>query len=199
MKKITLSLLISLVIFAAAGVISEAKEVEALTGKIIRIHVIANSDSEADQRLKIKVRDGILETVADITSGCGDKASAMAAIGGNIENIKSAAERAISESDSGYGVTCTLKKEEFDRREYDDFTLPAGEYDSLCIRIGEAKGKNWWCVCFPSVCVGAAVKIDDCEVFTDGELMIVKEPQKVRYKLWCFEAVRRIKKFFESL
>ena len=197
MKKLTISILLSIIICGVLSIISNAHEVDAMTDKLIRIHVIANSDSEEDQELKLKVRDSVLEVASGMISECSSKDEAMVVIRDNLELITSAADIAIAQNGYEYPVSCTLSKEEFDVRVYDDFTLPAGEYDSLCIRIGTAEGKNWWCVCYPSLCFGAAVSIDDCEVFTEGELTIVKEPEKVRYKLWCFEMLRKIIKLFD--
>lgn len=197
MKKLTVAILISLVLCFATSVISNAGEVGVMTDKLIRLHVIANSDSEGDQNLKLKVRDGILETVEEIVADCTDKAEAMAKISENLSVIESAAEDVVRKNGYDLGVECTLDVEEFDRRVYDDFTLPAGEYDSLCVRIGEAKGHNWWCVCYPALCFGASVSIEDCDVFTEDELIIVRQPEEVRYKLWCFELVRKIKNIFK--
>lgn len=197
MKKLTLAMLLSLIICTILNVYTNAEEVDAMTDKLIRLHVIANSDSEADQALKLRVRDRILATAEGIFDEAHSKTDAMQLIEENLPLISAAAESEIAENGYDYGVICTVCREDFSERHYSDFTLPAGEYDSLCIRIGEADGKNWWCVCYPNLCVGAAMKIDDCEVFTEGELTIVKQPEKVRYKLWCFEFVRKIRSFLQ--
>ena len=197
MNKLTIAMLISLIICMAASVISNAKEVERMTDKIIRVHVIANSDSEGDQELKLKVKDRVVELAGDMLAGCSDKDEAASLIKENLDDLCKAAEEVISSNGYQYGVVCSISPEVFETRIYDDFTLPAGEYDSLCIRIGEAEGTNWWCVCYPSLCIGSASKIDDCGAFTEGEITIVKEPEKVRYKLWCFKLMRKIKAIFE--
>lgn len=196
MKKLTFSIALSLIICAALSVIGSAREVEDLTDKLIRIHVIANSDSEEDQNLKLAVRDGILSYVSELTEGCETKAEAMESLGGGLGRIEDEARGIVAENGFGYEVSCTLSREEFDRRTYDGFELPAGEYDSLCIRLGGAEGKNWWCVCYPSICLGSAMSVDECGVFSEGELIIIKEPEKVRYKLWCFEAIRKLRRLF---
>ncbi len=198
MKKITLTALLALVTAAIISGFSGAAEIKNMTDKIIRIHVIANSDSECDQRLKLSVRDGILEAVGECTAGARNKGEAMKRIELSLGKITEAAKMAVRENGGDCDVYCTLRREEFDARVYDGFTLPAGEYDSLCIRLGKAEGHNWWCVCYPSLCVGTAVKIEDCGVFTDGELTVVTHPEKVRYKLWCFEVIRKIAKVFKK-
>lgn len=193
MKKLTAAMLLSLIICTISGVFSNADEVRSLTDKIVRIHVIANSDSEYDQTLKLTVRDAVLNKVSVLTDEYACKEDALSAICGSLDEISAAAQEALDAEGNSCPVICTLEKEEFDKRVYDDFTLPAGEYDSLCIRIGEAKGRNWWCVCYPSLCVGTCVSVDDCGSFSDDELIIIKHPEKVRYKLWCFELVRKLK------
>lgn len=197
MKKLTISIFLSLLLCAVLSVLSNAAEVEKMTDKVIRLHVIANSDSEADQTLKLKVRDSILAAVSDAVADCDSKDEALERISANISEIKSAAEQTVSASGEPCPLSCTLGRETFDRRTYDDFELPAGEYDSLIIRLGAGEGKNWWCVCYPSLCLGAAVSVDDCPVFCDGELRILKEPEKARYKLWCFELIRKIGKILK--
>lgn len=197
MQKLTLAILISLIVCFVSGVAASAREVDSVTDKLIRIHIIANSDSEEDQSLKLKVRDSVLEVASGLISECTSKEEAMTVIRDNIVVISSAASETVEQSGCEYAVNCSLSEEEFDERVYDDFTLPAGDYDALCVRIGDAEGKNWWCVCYPSLCFGSAVSIDDCEVFTEGELTIVKEPEKVRYKLWCYEIARKILKLFD--
>lgn len=196
MKKITLSVLLSLLLCLLAGAWKNAAEVETMTDKIIRIHILANSDSPEDQELKLKVRDAVLSAAGDIFDGCEDKISAEEKIRENIGYLESVAEEELRKSGSGLKASCRLSREEFDRRVYDDITLPAGEYDSLVIGIGEAKGKNWWCICYPALCIGTSVSVEECGVFTEGEIKIVKFPEKVRYKLWCFEAVKKLKKIF---
>lgn len=197
MKKLTLAMLISLVLCGFTSIFANFGEVDTMTGKLIRLHVIANSDSAADQELKLQVRDRILETSGSFFYEADCKDDAMRMIEENLSKICAAAESEIAENGYNYSVNCTICKEEFSERRYDDFTLPAGEYDSLCVRIGEADGRNWWCVCYPNLCVGTAMKVDDCDAFTEGELTIIKQPEKVRYKLWCFEFVRKIKGIFK--
>ena len=197
MQKLSIAILISLIICSVTAVISNAHEVDAMTDKLIRIHVIANSDSEEDQSLKLKVRDSVLEAVSVFMTDCNSKDEAMEAIRDSLSEITSAASQTVVKNGYVYDVRCTLSEEEIDERIYEDFTLPAGCYDSLCVRIGDANGKNWWCVCYPSLCLGTSVSIDDCEVFTEGELRIVKEPEKVRYKLWCYEMFRKLMKLFD--
>lgn len=196
MKKFTIAVFLSLILCIAVNIATNAAEVEELTDKFVRVHIIANSDTEYDQTLKLKVRDAILNVSEKLLAECTDKGSAVECIRENIFALQTAAEQEILDNGYSYAVSCTLQKERFDTRVYEDFTLPAGEYDSLMIRIGSSEGKNWWCVCYPQLCIGAAVKIDDSGILTDGELKIVKEPEKVRYKLWCYEVIKKLRSLF---
>lgn len=194
MKKLTIAMLLSLIICLTSSIISNAKEVEDMTDKLIRLHVIANSDSEFDQEIKLNVRDAVLTEASRLLNDCQSKESAKNIIFDNLVALQNAANSALS--NCPYTAICTLERSEFDTRVYDDFTLPAAEYDSLLVKIGNASGKNWWCVCYPSICLSSASKIEECEVFTDGDMIILKTPEKVRYKLFCFELFKKIKAFF---
>lgn len=197
MKKLTLSMALSLIICLIFSVVSNARQVDMMTDKLIRLHVIANSDSEADQALKLAVRDEVATLCADITSACSNKDSAYSALTENLGLIESTASSVISREGYSYLVICSLSPHTFNERIYDDFTLPAGEYDALCVTIGEGEGKNFWCVCYPSLCLGSVMKIDDCEQFSEDELIIVKHPEKVRYKLFCYEVIEWFRSLFK--
>lgn len=196
MRKITVTFFLTLLILCCFSAYRCAGEVDEMTDKFIRLHVLANSDSPADQKIKLDVRDGILDVTGEILSGSSDKAKAMDSLDSGLERITNAAKTVLAEKGCTQNVSCTLKKEYFGERVYDGFTLPAGEYDSLVVRIGEAKGKNWWCICYPEICVGAAVRLDESAILTDGELKILKDPESVKYKLWCYEALLKIKRLF---
>ena len=121
---------------------------EDLRQNVLRLHIIANSDSEADQALKLKVRDGILNASGDLFGTTDNIDFAIMTVENNLEELKGIASEIIEQNGFSYGVEAKVEKSYFKTREYDDFTLPAGEYDSLIITIGEGKGKNWWCVIF---------------------------------------------------
>ena len=126
-----------------------------LRQNVLRLHIIANSDSEADQSVKLLVRDKILEQSADIFEGETELERAEEKAGERLNDFCETAERVLSENGFSYGATAEIGESYFETREYDDFTLPAGNYRSLIIRLGKAEGKNWWCVAFPSLCMGA--------------------------------------------
>lgn len=129
---------------------------ESVSDKLVRLHIIANSDSEFDQCLKIQVRDAVLPIVKQITEGTDSVEQAWNSIYSNMDDIKIAAERCIVEHGYDYSVELAMENAYFPTKNYDGFALPAGDYDSLRIIIGEGKGKNWWCVLFPPLCIPAA-------------------------------------------
>jgi len=123
---------------------------------MIRLHVIANSDEDADQVLKLQVRDRVLTLAEDILRSADSREAAIAQLEAELPAVESAAAREIARQGYHYGVTAQLERAEFPRKTYDGFALPAGEYTALRVVIGEGKGQNWWCVVFPPLCTTAA-------------------------------------------
>ena len=129
---------------------------DALEQKVIRLHVIANSDSEADQALKLRVRDRVLVLAEDILRQSGDMEEARQRLTEALPRLQQTAAEEIAAQGSRYTVSARLEETEFPTREYDGFALPSGEYLALRVVIGEGAGKNWWCVVFPPLCTTAA-------------------------------------------
>ena len=125
----------------------------ALQEDIIRLHIIANSDSETDQSEKLKVRDGVLAYIQEEISKLPNREDAEDYIRGKLADIEDVANEILEEIGSGHIAKVKLGLTEFGERIYDTFSLPSGVYNALQIEIGEAEGKNWWCVVFPSFCV----------------------------------------------
>ncbi len=184
MKKIFVFIpvfLIAVLVFSAVTPVINMSE--DISTKVFRLHILANSNEEYDQSLKLKVRDEILKLSEDIFSECENVEEAIEASQNNIESIRNTALKVINDNGYNYSVKVYTTKEYFNTRDYDDFTLPAGIYNSLKIEIGEAKGKNWWCVMFPQVCVSGCT--DDFNgVLTDEEKeMINSGGYIVRFKI----------------
>jgi len=140
---------------------------------IIRLHVLANSDSREDQELKLSVRDSVLDAASSLLANVTDKEEAEAIISENLNLLETAAAKALSDENSASPVSVTLTKESYPTRAYGNFSLPAGKYTSLRVLIGEAEGQNWWCMLFPTLCVGAkkeasAAIIDESECIEAG-------------------------------
>ena len=125
---------------------------QSISGKLIRLHVIAVSDEEAEQEIKLRVRDAVLEYLSPVLEDASGQADAKSIIYAHLEGIAKAAETA----SQGRKVTVSLGRETYPTRDYEGFSLPAGEYESLRVVLGQGQGKNWWCVVFPPVCLTAA-------------------------------------------
>lgn len=138
---------------------------------IIRLHVIANSDSEDDQKLKLKVRDEVLEYASELLSEIKDKKKAEAALSENLCVLENIATDVLESEGIYCKVNVTLSEEAYPTREYNGFTLPAGSYTSLRVLIGDAEGKNWWCMLYPSLCVGAVTKVDSPVLIDEDEFI----------------------------
>ena len=141
--------LISAVLIGGANAQSQK-----LSDSVVRLHVVANSDSEDDQALKLQVRDRVLEMTTGLKMGT-DAQQAEEVLKDNLEVIKTAVQKMVHEKGYDYPITVTLGTENFDTRVYDTFSLPAGQYNSLRVTIGEGSGKNWWCVVFPPICMAS--------------------------------------------
>ncbi len=133
----------------------------------VRLRVIANSDSEADQQLKYEVRNDVLALAKEVFAGCKSREEAENAVEEHRDEWRKAAEESVKMHGADYPVTVTFGKETCPVRRYSAFTFPAGEYLTLRFCIGEAQGKNWWCVLYPPLCVNTAVNevYADCETF----------------------------------
>ena len=123
-----------------------------IADSVFRLHVLANSDSDEDQNLKYKVRDNLLSYMNEICIDCISKQEAITLVEKNKENFKQIALDTIKNEGYSYDVNISIGNFEFPTKDYGDVSLPAGFYDALRVEIGEAKGRNWWCVMFPPLC-----------------------------------------------
>ena len=164
---------------------------------VIRLHVLANSDSEEDQALKIQVRDRVLEETEQLFLSAQDKAEAAELVKKNLPTIQSAAHQVVLENGYDYDVEVTFQNEYFTTREYDNFTLPAGRYDAVRVKIGAAQGHNWWCVMFPPLCIPAAESEQKVEtvIGVDGKEIISNRP-KYEFKFKILEVLEDIGEWF---
>ncbi|MBQ3230043.1 MAG: stage II sporulation protein R [Clostridia bacterium] len=131
---------------------SEAKIFE----NVIRLHILADDNSEAAQSVKLLVRDAVLEECGDLFGESGNITAARATLESSIPKMQSVANRVLAENGVDYCATVEWGTEEYPVRVYDDFSLPAGEYLSLRLKLGSGSGNNWWCVLFPPLCTGAS-------------------------------------------
>lgn len=183
-NKILISIITLILLFGILTVLPIHGESE-IYSDVLRLHVIASSDSEADQALKLLVRDAVLLEAQPLLDGVYDRKKAESIISENLELFKATAEKAIRENGYNYPVSVELGKEEYPTKSYESCCFPAGEYTSLRILIGEASGQNWWCVLFPPLCLSAAT---DADAFasvgiTDGQYQIITESENPKYKI----------------
>lgn len=196
-KTFTLSIataLIFSVLLSISGFDAKCHEIE---NEVLRLHVIANSDQENDQALKLKVRDEVLRMEAKLWKTAENKTQAMDIVKEHIDEIEDAAQEIVRENGYNYPVSATLTNCYFPTREYEKFTLPAGNYDALRITIGEAKGKNWWCVLFPEICLGTAT--DFSGVLSEESENIVSNPSDFKVKFKVVELYRGVKEKISAI
>ncbi|MDR2359984.1 MAG: stage II sporulation protein R [Oscillospiraceae bacterium] len=185
-KYVLIALAVLITVAYSARLESEQTE---LSRKLIRLRVVANSDSDADQKYKIEIRDRILTGIAPILSGATGSEEAAARL--------RAAIPALAQEYPDCEIT--LQRRNFPEREYDTFTLPAGEYNSLQITIGAGKGENWWCVLFPPLCVEAvsAEDLDAEDAFAmlgDEQVRFIKgKSGEYKIKFRILEIIAEIK------
>lgn len=165
---------------------------------VLRLHIIANSNSEADQNLKLAVRDEILKSSVDIFKDCSDVSSACITAEAQLDTINEIANTVIKKNGFDYEATASVGDSYFDTREYENFTLPAGTYKSLIVNLGEGKGKNWWCVVFPCVCVPSASEASLSDGVSDEAADTAKNASKYKMKFKTVEIYEEIKKIFSK-
>lgn len=139
-----------------------------LRDQIVRLHVIANSDSETDQNIKLQVKDTVAAYLNEKMSAIADVEEAKTFINDNLQKIEQLANTKLQELGAKYKATVSLDLAEFGERVYDTFSLPAGVYEALRIEIGEAEGQNWWCVVFPTLCIPKTVEAFEGEAIEAG-------------------------------
>lgn len=154
----------------------------AIRQQVLRVHILANSDTAADQALKLQVRDAVVTAAAGLFDGVTQATDARAVAEEHLDRLCRVAQEAVTAAGYTYPVTAEVTRMYFNTREYDAGTLPAGVYDALRIVIGAGEGQNWWCVAFPPLCVAAATDhaATLSDVLTGEQQEMVEQPQKYR-------------------
>ncbi|MCM1529925.1 MAG: stage II sporulation protein R [Alistipes sp.] len=185
------ALLLTILISNGIKIIRDGRRLDDLRASVLRLHILAESDSEEDQRLKLMVRDGLLE--ADIFSDCESLEEAEITAAEKLPEIVETAEKILRENGCYSSVTAELADVEFDSRVYGEITMPAGEYRALRVKIGSAQGHNWWCVMYPPLCIPAAGTVEeDASVFSEDELDILCHPKKYRVRFAVWDKLKEI-------
>ena len=173
---------------------------EQLNEELIRLHVVANSDSEEDQNIKLRVRDAVVSSLQSDLENVADVAAAKAYLQENLPKIQNIANETLDAAGFDGEAIVTLCKETFDTRYYDTFTLPAGVYESLRIVIGEGGGHNWWCVVFPSLCIPATTEgFADTAVgagFSESLSGALTGEEEYEVRFFLLDALGRLENYF---
>ncbi len=181
----------------SAGLISDNAQ---LKSELIRMHIVANSDSPEDQAIKLQVRDAILEHLQPVMQKITDKEEACRYIRDNLQKLEQTVNQTLEALGENKTATVRLVKEEFGIRKYDTFSLPSGIYDALRVEIGEGEGQNWWCVAFPSLCVPATtdefVDAAASSGFSDTLVRTVVEDEEYEIRFFFMDLLGRMENFF---
>ncbi len=162
---------------------------------VVRLHILANSDSEADQALKLQVRDAVVDAAAGWLDGADNAEEALALAAAQLPQLQEVAQQTVLQAGYDYPVTASLCEMYFTTRQYGTVTLPAGVYEAVRFEIGKGEGNNWWCVVFPPLCAGGAIQPDAMEDILDrkqNDLVQGGDRYIVRFKIveWWENLVR---------
>ncbi len=193
-RMIEISVALGLVITLLFSVVSFGLTCNSIRDEVVRLHILANSDSDIDQNVKLIVRDKLLQSGNELFSGNMTVKNAYSRLSDNKEVIEAYINNILSEEGFDYGAEVYLVNEYYPTRAYETFTLPAGEYLSFKVILGNGEGHNWWCVMFPPLCLPAASeKTDINAVFDDDCIRIVKSSDKYEIRFKIVELFERIR------
>ncbi len=186
-KKILIACMICLIVVFTANLLPVHGE-EEIYDTVVRLHVLANSDSEDDQALKLAVRDEVLSITSTRLGDCKTREEARAVLCDILPEIQEKAQKKVRSLGYDYPVDLVLGIEDYPTKEYESCTFPAGEYLSLRVIIGEGAGQNWWCCLFPPLCLSSATdKTQNEDAFisvglSDEQYKIITETDSPKYK-----------------
>lgn len=198
-KKIKISVTVGIVVAILFSICSFAKTSEEIRSDVLRLHVIANSDTSVDQNLKLRLRDYILQEGKDIFNGSVNVENAVKKIEPVLPELEKSAKAFVNQAGFDYDVKISLSNEYFTTKTYETVTLPAGKYLALRVVIGSGEGHNWWCVMFPPMCVPAADKKDEIEnVFSEKEIKLVESKPKYEPRFKVVEIYEQLKEIISE-
>ncbi len=183
---------------AAAAMFPIAASCGTLPENVMRLRVVANSNAPEDQAVKLKVRDAVLEEASKWYGNADSREQANTALCLHLESVRDAANAVLRENGFSQPVSAQITDQYFPTRDYEGFTLPAGEYRTLQVTIGEGKGRNWWCVAFPALCLPAAEedREDALALLPEAEREAVEHPQKYRVEFKIVELYEGLRAWF---
>lgn len=180
--------------FLLGGLLADKQH---LRQELLRLHVVGASDSKEDQAVKLRVRDAVVASLQEGLSDLTDLQQAVDYVEEMIPALEKTANRVLETAGFSDRVQISLTEEEFPRREYDTFSLPAGVYQALRVVIGEGDGQNWWCVVFPGLCLGQnAEELAEVSTFSDTLNDTITGKYEIRF--WLLDQLGRLENFFHS-
>ncbi|MEG1861984.1 MAG: stage II sporulation protein R [Oscillospiraceae bacterium] len=192
MKKYETVLLFSLIFALFGSFFADVNiRAEKVRKNTLRLHIIAATDNAYDQQIKLNVRDAILNLSGEIYRDSDSFPKAVSATRENINLLNAISNDTLERLGATYKAQCSVETFYFDTTEYEDFTMPKGEYTALTVRLGQGEGKNWWCVLYPELCIGAA----DCQ-YEDADSSCFIQTEKYNIKFKAVEVFEEVKDFF---
>ena len=191
MRKLKIFIPIFLILLLISGIAKPIITSESISQKVFRLHILANSDSPYDQNLKLLVKDEILKLSTELFADAKSVNDARHIAEDNIKAFENTAQQVVEANGYSYNISVTTDKEYFNTRKYDGFIMPAGEYNTLKIIIGNGEGHNWWCVMYPSVCISGCT--DDFDEIMNDEEKEMLTSSKFIPKFKIIEIYERIK------
>ncbi|MDE6003798.1 MAG: stage II sporulation protein R [Oscillospiraceae bacterium] len=196
MRKLETAMALALIASIFIGnFVNFSQKLKNLQQDVLRLHILANSDSEQDQNLKLQVRDALLEQSELLFAGCESLEDMKTRAIEQQETIQKIAKDTLEQQGCYDDVQVQLVSMQFDTREYENFTMPAGNYDAVRILIGNAEGHNWWCVMYPPLCLPVA---EPENYFDDETVELLEYPQQYEIKFKCVELWEKFTKKSES-
>lgn len=196
MRKTDIALLAGIALAVALGSFRDfAVRAEEVQGEVLRLHIPANSDSEEDQRIKLELRDRLLERYGAELSDSGSLGEAERRVAELLPEIEEDCRLFLEERGVEYGARAELAETYFTTREYGEVTLPAGTYTALRVTLGSGEGRNWWCVMFPPLCLPAVTESDNEENGDGADILSdfrTDRPQKVKVKFALYEMLKEL-------
>ena len=188
MKKLFTSIIFAFVVVSLYTFLPFEQECRTINNEVLRIHILADSDSEADQKLKLKVRDEILRFTDGLYYDVNSKEEAIKITNEHIDEIVSTAENTLRANGCQKEVKAQVLDMNFNTRYYEDITMPSGKYTALRVTIGCGEGKNWWCVMYPSLCLYSATDSKSLEdELTDKQYEVITQKPKYEFKFKVLE------------
>lgn len=192
-KYVRVSVILSLCTFLLLSCARFDISCEGLRENVLRLHILANSDSEIDQDVKLKVRDAVLELCPETFENSKNINDAVIDAKNGIPNLTKIANKVLRDNGIDYEAKVTVEQNYFSTRVYDTYTLPAGYYNSVTIRLGKAEGKNWWCIMYPSVCISSAKLKGNV---SENSNEVAENQDKYIIKFWIIELYQKICNMF---